>query len=392
MLAAAVAPAWAGDPANLMFPMPAGGGAGWTVVPFSANGAQGSGPAAPADPLQRNDDDFAQAGTGMPAVPFTFTLYGAPFTGTTIFLNNNGNLSFGAGFSTFTSTGFPVATFPMVAPFWADVDTRNTVVPSGVAWYQYFDTGAPGVDTLVMTWDNVGYFASQADKLNTFQVAISDGTNPAMGIGNNVCFSYDDMQWTTGSASGGVAGFGGTPATVGVNAGDGSGNFFQIGRFDHAGVDYNGPGNPPGTPASGVSFLDGLDTCFNASGAVNAPPFSPDMPPKVTFTIGVPNHRSYSFIGPEAAQSVLITSATCVGPGPGGPTIALGPNPGNPAGASIDWTPTAANMGKWVCTFVYEDNFSPPAVTTQTLSINVVPEPASALLLLGGLLALRRRR
>ena len=43
-------------------------------------------------------------------------------------------MSFGSGFSTFTSTGFPVNGFPMVAPFWADVDTRNAL--SGVVYFK----------------------------------------------------------------------------------------------------------------------------------------------------------------------------------------------------------------------------------------------------------------
>lgn len=365
----------AGNPANLLFPLDGS----WTVVPFSANGAQGNGPAGAGDPLQRNDDDYAQAGTGMPAVPFTFTLYGTGWTGTDIYLNNNGNLSFGAGFSTFTSTGFPVAGFPMVAPFWADVDTRNTA--SGVAYYKYF-----GANTLVMTWDNVGYYNAQADKLNTFQVAISDGTNPTMGLGNNVCFSYDDMAWTTGSASGGVGGFGGTPATVGVNHGNGT-NFFQIGRFDHEGVDYDGPGGA----ADGVSFLDGLDTCFNASGLSNAPPFSPDMPTKVTLdvSLGQELHAIYSFIGPEIGQTVTFDSVVDHnGAVPAGLSVVT--INGSPGLADLDWVPDAGDIGSYLLTFNFHDSLG--ATTAQTLRINVIPEPASVLLLLGGLLALRRRR
>ncbi|MBK7158976.1 MAG: hypothetical protein IPH77_10545 [Ignavibacteria bacterium] len=65
------------------------------------------------------------------------------------------------------------------------------------------------------------YFGSHADKLNTFQCIISDGLDPFLGLGNNVCFSYGDMEWTTGDASGGVGGFFGAPATVGINEGNG---------------------------------------------------------------------------------------------------------------------------------------------------------------------------
>lgn len=34
-------------------------------------------------------------------------------------------------------------------------------------------------------------------------------------------FLYDDIQWTTADRSGGENGLGGTPATVGLNSGDG---------------------------------------------------------------------------------------------------------------------------------------------------------------------------
>lgn len=40
------------------------------------------------------------------------------------------------------------------------------------------------------------------------------------------------MQWTTGDASDGTDGFGGTPATVGANKGDGDGvAFMGVGRY-----------------------------------------------------------------------------------------------------------------------------------------------------------------
>ena len=52
---------------------------------------------------------------------------------------------------------------------------------------------------------------------------ITDGTN------SFVAFLYADglIQWTTGDASGGSNGFGGTEAQVGFNAGDGV-RFFSI--------------------------------------------------------------------------------------------------------------------------------------------------------------------
>jgi hypothetical protein len=377
--------ALAGNAASLMFAFDAS----WSVVPFAANGPQGSG-SSDGTGLERNDDDFAQAGFGMPAVPFTFSLYGTPYTGADIFLNNNGNLSFGAGFSSFIPSGFPVAGFPMVAPFWGDVDTRNP--DSGAAYYKFFDgDGDSDIDTLVMTWDNVGYYNTQADKTNTFQVAISDGTNPAMGLGNNVCFSYDDMQWTTGSASGGMGGFGGTPATVGVNAGNGV-DFFQFGRFDHEGADYDGPGGL----TDGVSFLDGNDICFNASGAQNQPPIAIGLPDNQRYLLDASQgdvlNAVLQFIGPEIGDQVTIDSVIDLD-GAQALGLVIGvTSPGDPALIDLDWTPDLGDVGIYDFIVNFTDSFG--AGSNVRFEIQVVPTPG-ALGLQVGLMALfttRRRR
>ena len=112
-------------------------------------GATGSGSASAPD-CHHNDDDSANV-----LIPFTFTLYGDDFTD--VFINNNGNLSFGSLFSTFTSTGFPINNFPMVAPFWGDVDTGDAFGGGGEhflghVWQQ------STANTLYVAWDNVGYF------------------------------------------------------------------------------------------------------------------------------------------------------------------------------------------------------------------------------------------
>ncbi|HOH46599.1 MAG TPA: FlgD immunoglobulin-like domain containing protein [Candidatus Cloacimonadota bacterium] len=175
--------------------------------------------------LEANDDGF----TAPIEIPFNFVLYGTQYT--QFYINNNGNISFLEGYSTYTPFGFPIDGYPMLAPFFGDVDTRG--VGSGLVWYKIES------NRIIVTWDHVGYFGARVDKLNTFQVIFSDGTDPAIGLGNNVAFSYGEMAWTTGDASGGTNGLGGTPATVGVNAGDGD-LYSQTGRFDHQGYDYDG--------------------------------------------------------------------------------------------------------------------------------------------------------
>lgn len=201
-----------------------------------------------------NDDLYSNS----IALPFNFSFYGTTYD--SLYINNNGNISFSQPYSTFTAYSFPDPTFNMIAPFWADVDTRST--NGGNVWYKV------NAHSLVVVWDQVGYFNMMEDKLNTFQLIISDGLDTLIPNANNVSFCYGDMQWTTGSASGGANGFGGSAATVGVNIGNGI-NYFQVGQFDTAGVNFDGPYNTNDQ----VDFLDGQEIYFDlANTNSNIPP------------------------------------------------------------------------------------------------------------------------
>jgi hypothetical protein len=177
--------------------------------------------------------------TGLITLPFQFCFYGTNETG--FYLNNNGNVSFFGPYSTFTSSGFPIASHPMLAPFWADVDTR---LGFGSVWMKMTSTA------VIVIWNQVGYYANHGDKRNKFELIFTNGSDPLLATGNNVAFSYSTMQWTAGDGSLGSGGFGGVPATVGFNKGDGV-NYAVVGRFDHAGNDYDGPGGEN----DGVGYL-----------------------------------------------------------------------------------------------------------------------------------------
>jgi len=251
IVAAAASTAMAdGSALGLFFPFDSNNTAGWATS------------------MAPNDD----LSSGNIPLGFDFCFYEQ--TKTSVYINNNGNLSFSGPFGSFTSTGFPVNGFDMIAPFWADVDTRNQAgANTNQVWHKFVDMDNDlANDTLVVTWDAVGYYSGNVDRLNTFQVAISGIRNAfggPNGIGGlNAMFSYGNMDWTTGQASGGGP-FGGTAATVGINNGNGI-DFDQIGRFDHAGFDYNGNGLQG--ELSGVDYLDGRDYFFDAcNGIVPAP-------------------------------------------------------------------------------------------------------------------------
>jgi hypothetical protein len=155
--------------------------------------------------MQPNDD----GSTGLIPIPFNFNLYGQTFN--SIYINNNGNITFNGPLSTFSATAFPSTGNAIVAPFWADVDTRNG---NGQVVYKITPTA------VYINWEDVGYYNMMGDKLNTFQLIITNGSDPVIDQGN-VAFCYQDMQWTTGAASSGVNGFFGIPATCGANKGDG---------------------------------------------------------------------------------------------------------------------------------------------------------------------------
>ena len=195
------------------------------VVPMSAGQA----------PDYRNDDGYSTA----IELPFSFSFYGTEYT--SVYINNNGNLSFGSGYSNFVASGFPINMHPMVSAYWADVDTRNPA--SGLVYHKVLD------NALIVRYHQVGYFPQMADQLNDFQIILTDGTSDLVGNGHTISFCYGDMQWSTGTA-----------ATVGANAGDGV-SALQIGRFNEAAEAWDGPyGNP-----DDVDFIDFSNITFTTN-------------------------------------------------------------------------------------------------------------------------------
>ncbi len=177
--------------------------------------------------LTRNDD----GSTGAVAIGFTANFFGTDYS--QLFVNNNGNVTFNGPLSTFTPFGITTSTIPIIAPFFADVDTRN--LASNEVTY---GTGTvDGRNAFGVNWLGVGYFNSQADKLNSFQLVLIDRSDT--GLGNfDIEFNYDGILWETGSASGGTNGLGGNSARVGYS--NGAGTFFEL----------------PGSGINGA-FLDG---------------------------------------------------------------------------------------------------------------------------------------
>ncbi|GAO37861.1 hypothetical protein SCH01S_01_00240 [Sphingomonas changbaiensis NBRC 104936] len=181
--------------------------------------------------LPANDD----GSTNLLQIDFDFTFYGQTYH--SLYVNNNGNVTFSAPLSVFTPNAFPSAGPAIIAPFWADVDTRNG---KGIVSY------SGDANAFNVSWSRVGYYdatrVGNVDTRNTFSLSLQRN--------NGILFQYGLMNWTTGDASGGSGGFGGTPATLGINAGDG--------RQAQVLARYSGPN---------VSDLDGTRWYFQTDSA-----------------------------------------------------------------------------------------------------------------------------
>ncbi|KAF0218883.1 MAG: hypothetical protein FD174_2666 [Geobacteraceae bacterium] len=164
--------------------------------------------------MARNDDHS----TGALSLGFTLPFFGQNYT--QFYINNNGNITFNGPLGSFTPSGPQGATQPIISPFFADVDTRNSA--SGLVYLRNDIT-----NQIIVTWDQVGYFASHADKLDSFQLVLR-GPGYAVPVGEgNIGFFWKTMQWETGDASGGSGGFGGTEAAVGFGDGLSNGEILQ---------------------------------------------------------------------------------------------------------------------------------------------------------------------
>jgi hypothetical protein len=90
---------------------------------FAPRATAGGGPNVNCGCIQTLDGSYTLAmgpnddgSTGQIALPFTFCLYGT--SQNSMYINNNGNISFGTTYGTFSAEAFPDPGFVMVAPFW----------------------------------------------------------------------------------------------------------------------------------------------------------------------------------------------------------------------------------------------------------------------------------
>ncbi len=181
-----------------------------------------------------NDDGSYPAnglGAGVPMgtpIPqplgFTVDYYGLSFD--TAYVNNNGNITFDLPLATFTPFDLTSTARQIIAPFFADVDTRfaGSLVTFG-------NDVVGSRDAFGVNWINVDYYASSLAHINrnSFQLVLIDRSD--VGAGDfDIEFNYDQIQWEAGTASlGNASGLGGNTARAGYSNGTReAGTFFEL--------------------------------------------------------------------------------------------------------------------------------------------------------------------
>jgi len=161
----------------------------------------------------RNDDGFR----GPISLGFSITFFGQTYD--SLYINNNGNVSFGHGISAYVPEGPTGANAPVISPFFGDVDTRGA--SSGVVHYRQ-----DIANEFIVTWDNVGYYSSHTDQLNSFQLVLR-GSDYDLPVGEGtIGFFYKGMGWERTDTS--------TVAAIGF--GDGLGNAVVLEGSTEAGL------------------------------------------------------------------------------------------------------------------------------------------------------------
>lgn len=160
--------------------------------------------------LPGNDD----GSVGPVGLGFTANFFGQNYS--QLWVNNNGNVTFDGPLSVFTPVPLLTTNIPIIAPFFADVDTRAAV--PNLNTVTYGNATVNGRSAFAVTWNLVGYYAFGVDRTNTFQLVLIERGDT--GSGNfDIEFNYDRIQWETGNASGGAGGLGGNSARVGFSNG-----------------------------------------------------------------------------------------------------------------------------------------------------------------------------
>ena len=175
-----------------------------------------------------NDD----GSTGAVNLEFSDNIKFFSFETDNLFVNNNGNISFDSPLAAFTPFDLSTTNRQIIAPFFADVDTRFTGMPVS------YGTGTVnGRDAFGVNWVSVDCFgvATPDDELplatvfNSFQLVLIERFDTGE-MNFDIELNYDSIKWETAESTGGdetcLDGPAGSSARIGYS--DGGVNTFEF--------------------------------------------------------------------------------------------------------------------------------------------------------------------
>ncbi len=329
----------------------------------------------PGNPGNSTDNFSAPINLG-----WNFNFFGQTFN--QVVLTTKGTIALGAtGYIDFTPSAFPdpLGTesnqqYDQIAGFWSDFDFGGT----GDLYYLLTP------QALYVNYINVGYWPNGSDKKNSFQMIITPDGSPIIGGGNNVQFTYYDMQWANSQISGANGGCQANTNLAVVGCDRATGNqHYAFGRFNICNsTQYNGPYGVALNQQDGVDWLDGRVISFNTSIAnfnINQPPqVIGEACDTIRMCIGETFNFDLAFTSPESNQTTTITFNQS-GTGFSATPINSSASLVNAAQLSLaQFVASASNVGSNTVNIIATDNGTPVASRTVTYVFiveDIVPPP-----------------
>jgi hypothetical protein len=284
--------------------------------------------------LPRGDDNSSRA------VPLGFSIDFHGKTFDSLYVNNNGNVTFGSASGSFNPYSLSYQARPIIAPFFGDVDTR---VAGEVRYGHYVQPAGEahafgGRQAFSVIWDEVGRYNQQADPTNTFQVILIDRNDVAPGA-FDIEFNYSQIVWqqsTTSSAPYARAGFS-TGSAVPAET-----------------VELPGSGQAGGL----LDLVTRPDVRFEIR--PNAPPVLDAVPSQVVVE-GDTLDLKLTARDPDAGQTLTYSLVA----GPAGAAL-------DPATGRLTWTPTQANpLGQYTFRVAVTDSGGIPWTDGETFTVTL---------------------
>lgn len=125
--------------------------------------------------------DLTDDGSALLKLPFAFSFFDS--IQNTVWVNANGNLSFGSAVGNFTPEYFPL-NVQMVAPFWADLQKSSIYSNSGIYFLQQ-------ENSLRILYRNMSIYDKDPANTLTFEVILRDKSSIGSG---NLAFAYHHIS------------------------------------------------------------------------------------------------------------------------------------------------------------------------------------------------------